>query len=169
MPPRPRPRLDMFLVATGPRDAAVQAVKRLWALAVGDGVIGAAGRAGEHASRWVEGGFVSAQTETSDGLRWFHAGQGGTRVSCPVTGLNVVTSFNDQMAELRSGGGFVMACGACGGTHDLSDLDFRPPATFGYAALVLRDVANAGLLPDFLATPKSYDAMFEVVLHRPSY
>ena len=169
MPPRPRSRLDIFLVPNADHEEAVKAVDYLWELGLREGVFGPDGIGNVGSDRWVEGGFSSLLRDESADLRWYHSGQGGTRVFCPVSGDNVVPAFNAQMSEYRTSGALDFVCPACGNRHLITELAFRPNACFGHAALVFRDVGAGRLTEDFSETVRGFGVLFSVVLHRPSY
>lgn len=85
-------------------------------------------------------------------LRFVGNRQGGFRVRCPDTGVNLVPRFNAAVMAWRDhvGDSRALDC-PCGRRHDLASLDYQPPAGFARAWIVLRDVASAELRPEAAA------------------
>lgn len=98
----------------------------------------------------VDGGFALARAEVFPRERFVANRQGGFHVRCPADGSNVVPRFNKALEAWRVGGPRALEC-ACGATHDLAALDYRPPAGFARGWVVLTDVGGAELTAAALA------------------
>ncbi|TVQ90091.1 MAG: hypothetical protein EA397_14160 [Deltaproteobacteria bacterium] len=140
MPPRPGSRLDLYLVPTQGRTLPSQEVLKSALSEQGIDL------EGDASGRLVDGGFASIRLDRPPRLTLYANRQGGFRVRCPAGGQNIVPSFNAALSSWRAGGQATIAeCGACGGEHALSELDFAPPAALGRGAIVLVDVGSMRL------------------------
>jgi len=135
-----------------PHDASIGQGRALLKQLVEGGVVSSDGAAGPHAEAWVEGGFARIYVD-DPGRETLYANRlGGFRVRCPETGANVVPAFASAMSAWREGGvRRIEPCPACGGGHDLAELELQPPGAFGRWAWVVADVATASLRPEAVA------------------
>ena len=135
--PRPSHRLDLCIVPADPDREVLPAAAR---------TLVAAWR--EHPPAGARHVRVDLPGEVS-----LYANQmGGFRVSCPVTGENVVPTFSAAVGRWRRGGPRYMDCAECGARHPFEELRFAPEAAFATGGVVLGDVQTAALDPAVLET-----------------
>jgi len=89
-------------------------------------------------------GFASARTLLFEGEQFVSSGQGGFRVACPVDDRNATAGFVPALEAWRRGGARNLAC-ACGASHDLTSLIFRPVCGFAKQWLEFSDVGAADI------------------------
>lgn len=137
--PLPSHRLDLQLVVRG---ASAGATARAgFADLVARGVLDADGWAGPQSGWLVEGGFARVVADVHEEPRLWANQQGGFQARCSACGTGVVRPL--QLA-IREGGGPVV-CATCGVSQAIDEVDFRPPAAWGLAALVVTDAESATL------------------------
>lgn len=163
--PRPTHRLDLYLVPRErpPPGAGTALLTALAAL----GVLTDGGGPGPRARELVAGGFGRVRFD-DPGTEVLYANQlGGFRVTCPARGANVVPAFQAALQLWRAGGARSVACPECGAQHDLAELDFAPPAAFGFCALVVADAGDRVLRPDAAAEIEAALGRCVLVWRRP--
>jgi len=148
--PRPSHRLDLVFV---PHDRPIGHGHRLLQRLIDGGVVDERGAAGPEATRWVPGGFARIWVDDPGRPTLYANRLGGFRVSCPRQAANLVPAFWQAVTAWRAGAPRrLSSCPACGESHDLAELDIRPPAAFGRWALVVADAAEAALTTEARAT-----------------
>jgi hypothetical protein len=139
--PPPSHRLDLCLLppaAVDPKDSGpvLLATWRARGWVQGDGP-------GPRSGDLIEGGFVRCWLDLAPEQRLYANQQGGYKVSCPVEGGSLISEFQPTLRLWRGGGGGprTLACSHCGGSHDLDELDYQPPAGVALGAIMLADVS----------------------------
>jgi hypothetical protein len=161
--PRPAHRLDLLLVPSGD-DPGVVAVWK--AALIEERVCETEGRAGPDAARLVAGGFGAVRLDIPGRRTLYANAQGGFRVACPTCGQNQVPAFTEAMRRIDRSGHAEVTCSACNAALPLDQLDFSPPAAWGWSALELSDVASSGVTPWGDAWLRAMDPWFRVVARR---
>lgn len=105
----------------------------------------------------VAGGFLRARVMRHTDEQLVSSGQGGFRVFCPADVRNVTAGFAPALEAWRRGGPRALVC-ACGATHDLAALHYRPACGFARAWLELADVGAAEL--DVRALPAGVEVVW---------
>lgn len=142
---RTSPRLELVLVPSDPEAAPIAPARALLEAWISRGVLMPDGGAGPRAAELLPEGFSRVRLDLPDGVGFYANRQGGFRVACPEGGANLVAAFVHATGAWRAGGPRTLSCPACGHTHPLEALDFRPPAAFGRLAIVIADVGSATL------------------------
>ncbi len=132
---RPSHRLDLLIVPgnpdTVPSSEVITALSA-WLDDVGPGAL-------------VDGGGAGWGLDQPGKAVLYANRQGGFHVRCPACAAPLARAFGVAVGRWRAGGAREVACGACGTSHDLDGLDFRPPAAVASFALVIRDAADGRL------------------------
>jgi hypothetical protein len=89
-------------------------------------------------------GFAYARNLLFESEQFVSSGQGGFRVSCPVDARNATAAFVPALEAWRRGGARNLAC-ACGDSHDLTALIYRPACGFAKQWLEFSDVGAADI------------------------
>ncbi len=131
MPPHPSHRLNAWLVHADPDREP------------GEGL--AEDLADAPARAWLEGGWRQARLDRPPRPHLYGNKQGGYLVRCPACTWPLAREAAAALARWRAGGGRALACPACGGTHALEGLAYRPAAAPGRFAVELRDVQGLAL------------------------
>ncbi len=161
--PRASHRLDLLLVPSGD-DVGVVAAWR--SALIAERVTNPEGRAGPEAARLVAGGFGTVRLDIPGRRTLYANAQGGFRVACPHCGQNQVPAFTDAMRRTDRSGNAEITCSGCNAVLPLEQLEFAPPAAWGWSALELSDVASSGLTPWGDALLRAMDPSFRVVARR---
>jgi hypothetical protein len=144
--PRPSSKLDLLVLPSDPDRELAGPSEDWFDLGLSRRWWDEDGAAGEAADQLVQGGFRSMMVSDDQKVRFFANQLGGFQVLCPDRGTHIIPSFSAAMTQWRAGGPRVLArCGACGATHALETLHYRPPAAFGRRVLRLIDVQRAAI------------------------
>lgn len=151
MPPPASHRLALLVLRADPDadPAPVEALARGWA---GAGDLVADGHSPARLRRSATPVFLANR-------------QGGFRVFCPETGDNLVPTFVPALGAWRAGGPRRLTC-ACGATHDLAALCYRPEAGFARVWIEIPDVGAAELSPAADRLAKELLGEVRIVLRR---
>ena len=123
---------------------------------------------GPEVAALIDGGFTRCWLDLAPEQRLYANQQGGYRVACPVAGGSLIGAFQPALQAWRGGGGGArtLSCPHCGGSHDLDDLDYQPPAGVAWGAIMLADVAALGPSAAALADLRDAWASVRVIWRR---
>ena len=140
--PHPTHRLDLLLVPTdlarGP-----ERVSAAFEDLVAREVVASDGTPGVHGSWLVARGFGRVRADQRDRPGLYANQQGGFRASCPSCSDNAVPALHRALGRSE----VEVQCGPCGWVGHVSELDYRPAAAWGQAALAIHDAGEAQLTP----------------------
>ena len=97
------------------------------------------------------GGFVRLRMEESDRPTLYANHQGGYRVFCPHCSANIARSFSRSVEVWRQGSARTISCDFCKERFFLEEAIAKPAFAFARAAIILCDVNNASLGPEWIS------------------